>query len=90
MEIHLREVMATTRRMAEIIAFHSGKALARVEADIDRDYFMTAEEARAYGIIDEVIVPGRGVAAAGVELPVAAGDDARTRQGASTTSTTAA
>jgi ATP-dependent Clp protease protease subunit len=90
MEIHLREVMATTRRMAEIIAFHSGKALAQVEADIDRDYFMTAEEARVYGIIDEVIVPGRGVAAAGVELPVAAGDDARSRQGASTTSTTAA
>jgi ATP-dependent Clp protease, protease subunit len=90
MEIHLREVMATTRRMAEIIAFHSGKPLARVETDIDRDYYMTAEEARAYGIIDEVIVPERGVAAGGVALPVGPGADGPSGQEASTTSTTAA
>ena len=42
MEIQLREVLATTRRMAEIIAHHSGKPLDQVERDIDRDYFMTA------------------------------------------------
>jgi ATP-dependent Clp protease protease subunit len=62
MEIHLREVLATTRRMAEIIAHHSGRPLDEVERDIDRDYFMTAEEARAYGLIDEVLAPRRGVA----------------------------
>jgi ATP-dependent Clp protease, protease subunit len=61
MEIHLREVMSTTRRMAEIIAFHSGKSIEEVERDIDRDYFMTAEEAKAYGLIDEIIEPRRGV-----------------------------
>ncbi|HEV2368525.1 MAG TPA: ATP-dependent Clp protease proteolytic subunit, partial [Acidimicrobiales bacterium] len=44
MEIHLREVLATTRRMAEIIAYHSDQPIERVERDIDRDYFMTAEE----------------------------------------------
>jgi ATP-dependent Clp protease, protease subunit len=65
MEIHLREVLATTRRMAEIIAFHSGQPLAKVEQDIDRDYFMTPEEAKAYGLIDEIIVPSRGLSAAG-------------------------
>ncbi len=63
MEIHLREVMATTRRMAEIIAFHSGQPLEKVERDIDRDFFMTAEEARAYGIVDDIIVPTRGLCA---------------------------
>ena len=63
MEIALREVVATTRRMAEIIAHHSGRDLDRVTHDIDRDYFMTAEEARAYGLIDEVIAPQRGLAA---------------------------
>jgi len=64
MEIHLREVLSLTRRMAEIIAHHSGQPLDRVERDIDRDFFMTAEEARVYGLVDEIIVPRRGVAAA--------------------------
>jgi len=61
MEIHLREVLATTRRMAEIIAFHSGQSLDQVERDIDRDFFMTAEEAMAYGLIDGIIAPCRGL-----------------------------
>ncbi len=65
MEIHLREVMATTRRMAEIIAFHTGQPVEKVERDIDRDYFMTAEEAKAYGIVDDIIVPARGLCAPG-------------------------
>jgi ATP-dependent protease ClpP protease subunit len=64
MEIHLREVLATTRRMAEIIAFHSGQDLDKVERDLDRDFFMTPEEAKAYGLIDEIIVPARGLSSA--------------------------
>ena len=64
MEIQLREVLATTHRMAEILAHHSGQPLSRVEADIDRDYFMTPEEAKEYGLIDEIISPRRGVAMA--------------------------
>src|SRR5580700_8913563 len=63
MEIHLREVLATTRRMAEIIAHHSGRDLEQVERDIDRDYFMTAQEAKEYGLIDDIIQPRRGVSA---------------------------
>ena len=57
MAIHLKEVLATTNRMAEIIAFHSGQPVEQVEHDIDRDYFMTPEEAKAYGLIDEIIAP---------------------------------
>jgi ATP-dependent Clp protease protease subunit len=61
MEIHLREVLATTRRMAEIIAHHTGRSIDQVESDIDRDYYLTAQEAKEYGIIDDVIAPRRGV-----------------------------
>ena len=63
MEIHLREVLSTTRRMAEIIAFHSGQSVERVERDIDRDFYMSAEEAKAYGLIDDIIMPQRGLCA---------------------------
>ncbi|MEY2399486.1 MAG: ATP-dependent Clp protease, protease subunit [Actinomycetota bacterium] len=72
MEIQLREVLATTRRLAEIIAYHSGKDIERVERDIDRDYFMTAHEAKDYGLIDEIISPRRGVASDPLELAGAA------------------
>jgi ATP-dependent Clp protease protease subunit len=67
MEIHLKEVMATTRRMAEIIAHHTGRPVAQVERDIDRDYYMTAGEAKEYGLIDEIIAPRRGISAAVLE-----------------------
>jgi len=67
MEIHLKEVMAMTRRMAEIIAHHTGRPMEQVERDIDRDYYMTAGEAREYGLIDDIISPRRGVSAAVLE-----------------------
>jgi ATP-dependent Clp protease protease subunit len=51
--------------MSEIIAHHSGQPLERVAQDIDRDYYMTSEEARAYGIIDDIILPRRGLCAPG-------------------------
>jgi ATP-dependent Clp protease, protease subunit len=54
-EIHAREAIAVKRRMEEIIAEHSGQPLEKVSKDMERDYFMTAEEAKQYGIIDNVI-----------------------------------
>ena len=54
-EIHAREAIALKRRMEEIIAHHTGQPLETVSKDMERDYFMTAEEAKAYGIIDTVI-----------------------------------
>jgi ATP-dependent Clp protease, protease subunit len=54
-EIHAREAIALKRRMEEIIAHHTSQPLEAVSKDMERDYFMTAEEAKAYGIIDTVI-----------------------------------
>jgi ATP-dependent Clp protease protease subunit len=62
-EIHAQEVLATTRRMAELIARHSGRPVEQVMRDIDRDRFMSPEEAIAYGLIDRIL-PARGAAAA--------------------------
>jgi ATP-dependent Clp protease, protease subunit len=68
MEIHLREVLSITKRMVQIIAHHSGKPVEQVERDIDRDYFLTANEALEYGLIDDIIAPRRGVSAAVFEI----------------------
>ncbi|MGE5272668.1 MAG: ClpP family protease [Verrucomicrobiota bacterium] len=56
-DIHAREVLSTTRRMAEIIALHSNREVEQVMLDIDRDRFMTPSEAVDYGLIDEIIEP---------------------------------
>jgi ATP-dependent Clp protease protease subunit len=71
MEIHLREVLATTRRMVEILAYHSGRPIDEVANDIERDRYMTADEAKQYGLIDEIILPRRGVSAVASELELA-------------------
>ena len=54
-EIQARETIALKRRLEELLAQHSGQPLEKVCKDMERDYFMTAEEAVAYGIIDGVL-----------------------------------
>ena len=54
-EIHAREVIDLRRRLDEIIAEHTGKDVEKVRSDTERDYFMSSEEAKEYGIIDRVI-----------------------------------
>jgi ATP-dependent Clp protease, protease subunit len=54
-DIQAREVLSLRQKMAEIIAHHTGQTVEQVEKDIDRDRFMTAEESKSYGIIDEII-----------------------------------
>lgn len=54
-EISLRESIYVKKRLIEIFAERTGKSVAQVEKDMDRDNWMSAEEAREYGIIDEVI-----------------------------------
>jgi ATP-dependent Clp protease protease subunit len=54
-EIHAREIIDTRRRLDEIIAKHTGQDLEKVSKDTDRDYFMSAEEAAVYKLIDRVI-----------------------------------
>ena len=63
MEIQLREVLAVTHRMAEIIAHHSGRSVDQVATDIDRDYFMTPEEAMDTGSSTRSSRPRRGLSA---------------------------
>jgi len=54
-EIHAKEIIDTRRRLDEIIAKHTGQPFDKVTNDTDRDYFMTAEEAKEYSIVDRVI-----------------------------------
>ena len=62
-EIHAQEVLAMTRRMAEILARHTGQPFEQVMQDIDRDRFMTPDEAVGYGLVDEIVAPRAVVAA---------------------------
>ena len=54
-EIHAREIIKIKQKLNEIYAQHTGQKLQKIEEDIDRDFFMTAEQAKEYGIIDKVI-----------------------------------
>ena len=54
-EIHAKEIIDVRRRLDEIIAKHTHKELEKVRQDTERDYFMSSEEAKEYGIIDRVI-----------------------------------
>ncbi|MFQ6046792.1 MAG: ATP-dependent Clp protease proteolytic subunit [Gemmatimonadales bacterium] len=54
-EIQAREILYLRNKLNELYAKHTGQTLKRIEADIDRDRFMSAEEAKEYGIIDKVI-----------------------------------
>lgn len=55
LEIHAKEVLKTKRRMNEILMLHTGQPLEKIEQDTNRDNFMTAEEGKAYGLIDTVL-----------------------------------
>jgi len=54
-EITAREMMKTKRELYEILSLHSGVPVRRIEKDADRDYWLSAAEAREYGLIDEVL-----------------------------------
>ena len=56
MEITLQEILKLKKELYSIIAHHSGQPFDKVEADSDRDYWMTSEEAKAYGIVDEILL----------------------------------
>jgi ATP-dependent Clp protease, protease subunit len=68
-EIQAREILYHKRKLSELLAYHTGQPFEKVEADTERDFFMSAEEAKNYGLIDQVIsrqnlpVPGEPVTA---------------------------
>ncbi len=58
-EITAREIMKIKKELYEIISLHSGKPLDIIEKDADRDYWMTATEAKTYGMIDEILIKSK-------------------------------
>lgn len=55
MEIDLKESLKVKKLLNEILAKNTGQKLSKIEVDVDRDYWMSAEEAKAYGLVDKVI-----------------------------------
>ena len=62
-EIHARELVKTKLQMNELLAKHTGQTLEQIQADTERDNFMSAEQALAYGLIDKVLTSRAEVAA---------------------------
>lgn len=60
MEIHVKEILSLKRRLNEIYVKHTGNALATIEAAMERDNFMSAEDARKFGLVDEVVAKRPG------------------------------
>ncbi|MFB3137129.1 MAG: ATP-dependent Clp protease proteolytic subunit, partial [Nitrospirales bacterium] len=57
-DIHAKEILKIRAQLNEIMAKHTGQSLEKIAQDTERDYFLSGEEARVYGLIDEVIVRG--------------------------------
>jgi ATP-dependent Clp protease protease subunit len=68
-EIYAREMLHTRTVINEIIALHTGQPLERIQRDTDRDFWLSAEGAREYGIVDEVLALEDWKARAGSDLP---------------------
>jgi ATP-dependent Clp protease, protease subunit len=54
-DIHAKQILKTKKRLSEILAKHTGQKFSKIEEDTERDYFMSAIEAKKYGIVDKVI-----------------------------------
>ena len=54
-EITAREILRTKRELYDILSLHTGQPIKKIERDADRDYWLSSEEAKAYGLIDEVL-----------------------------------
>ncbi|MEE8162692.1 MAG: ATP-dependent Clp protease proteolytic subunit [Anaerolineae bacterium] len=59
-EIQARELLRMQDLLKNLLASHTGQSVERITRDFDRDYFMNPQEAIEYGIIDEVLIPGKG------------------------------
>jgi ATP-dependent Clp protease, protease subunit len=68
-EIQAKEILYHKRTLNELLAYHTGQPIEKIEADTERDFFMSAEEANAYGLIDQVVsrqdlpMPGESITA---------------------------
>ncbi|WP_455936034.1 ATP-dependent Clp endopeptidase proteolytic subunit ClpP [Haemophilus sp.] len=55
-QIHAQEILKIKQTLNERLAFHTGQSIERIEKDTDRDNFMSAEEAKVYGLVDDVLI----------------------------------
>jgi ATP-dependent Clp protease protease subunit len=55
-DIHAKEILRTRDKLNELLVKHTGQPMDRIKSDTERDYFMSAIEAKEYGLIDEVLV----------------------------------
>jgi len=55
-EIQTKEILTLRQKLNEILVKHTGQSIKKIETDTDRNFFMSAEEAKDYGIIDEVLI----------------------------------
>jgi ATP-dependent Clp protease protease subunit len=69
-EIEAREILRLRSKLNDILARHTGQPLERIQRDTDRDYFMTAQQALEYGIIDGIISEGSEEAPGGGTQPI--------------------
>lgn len=60
-QIHAQEILKLKAKLNEILAERTGKKLETIESDTERDYFMTAQDALTYGLVDEVVKARRGI-----------------------------
>ncbi|MCA1849288.1 MAG: ATP-dependent Clp endopeptidase proteolytic subunit ClpP [Actinobacteria bacterium] len=65
-EVVARETLSLTTKLTEILAAHTGQEFDKVKRDTERDYYMTAQEAKEYGLVDEVLEPVHLVGAAAI------------------------
>lgn len=79
-EVAARETLSLTTKLTEILAFHTGQEFDKVKRDTERDYYLTAQEAKEYGLVDDVLEPFQ---AAGAIEAATAGVSSRTGNGRS-------
>jgi ATP-dependent Clp protease protease subunit len=75
LEIHAREIVRQRRRADEILAEHTGQPVEKISADTDRDFILTADEAKAYGVVDEVVTQRQLAALPVGAMAIGAGAD---------------
>jgi ATP-dependent Clp protease protease subunit len=56
-DIHAREILMIREQLNQVLSKHSGQPVERIREDTDRDNFMGADDAKAYGLVDEVLTP---------------------------------
>jgi ATP-dependent Clp protease protease subunit len=78
-DIQAREILKLRDRLNEVLAHHTGKPVAQIAADSERDYYLSGEEARAYGVVDQVVAhrPAPGAGRTGGRLRANAGGASR-------------